>query len=235
MIRLFTIRMLYTAILAASSLGAISLTPAQAQEASPSGGGAPCEDFSRTASSTVKPPQAAPDLNFEAKFKKQTEAGQKGLECAKYLTERFKSMRTSSDPEMAEKVLDEYAEVYKKLLNGIEGNGMLLEEANLFLSVLASRVKEAESRSPEAVKEEEARQQRLMDQITTIGKYKADLDKQLVDIITKKKDISFYVRGKQIDEAIDIFKKFNDGLSNSINEMNKTLQMPAQGQTTGSF
>lgn len=233
MIRILARGMLSAAFFMALPLAVACLTPAQAEDAS--AGGAPCEDFSKAAASATTPPQAVPDLNFEAKFKKQTETGQKGLECAKYLTERFKAMRTSSDPEMAEKVLDEYAEVYKKLLNGIEGNGMLLEEANLFLSVLASRIKEAESRSPEAVKEEEARQQRLMDQITTIGKYKADLDKQLVDIITKKKDISFYVRGKQIDEAIDMFKKFNDGLSQSINEMNKTLQMPAKGQDTGSF
>jgi hypothetical protein len=226
--------MFCAALLTAAPLTTASLTPALAEEggagAPPSS--APCEDFSKAASSTTAP-QAVPDANFETKFKKQTETGQKGLECAKYLTERFKTLRTAADPEAAEKVLDEYAEVYKKLLNGIEGNGMLLEEANLFLSVLASRIKEAESRSPEAVKEEEARQQRLMEQITTIGKYKADLDKQLVDIITKKKDISFYVRGKQIDEAIDMFKKFNDGLSQSINEMSKTLQIPAKVQTPG--
>lgn len=211
---------------AAVALGLMG--PAMAEDA------APCDEFSRAAA-TSAPAPGAPDASFEAKFKKQTETGQKGLECAKHLTERFKSLRTSSDPALAEKVLDEYTEVYKKLLNGIEGDGMLLEEANLFLNVIGARIKEAESRSPEAVKEEEARKQRLGDQIDTIVKFKTDLDRQLVEIITKKKDISFYVRGKQIDEAIEMFGKFNDGLSQSVNEMNRTLQTQPKVQASGSF
>lgn len=223
-----------TIVGAAVAVAAVVLAligPAKAEDAASA---APCDDFSRVAAASG-PVQGAPDSSFEAKFKKQTETGQKGLECAKYLTERFKSLRTSSDPALAEKVLDEYTEVYKKLLNGIEGDGMLLEEANLFLNVIGARIKEAESRSPEAVKEEELRKQRLGEQIDTIVKFKTDLDRQLVEIITKKKDISFYVRGKQIDEAIEMFGKFNDGLSQSVNEMNRNLQSPPKVQASGSF
>jgi hypothetical protein len=219
-----------TGVLAAGLL-ASGFAAAGAGEAATS---APCDDFKKAAASGASP-QGASGASFEARFRRQTEVGQKGLECARRLTERFKSLRAASDPALAEKVLDEYTEVYKKLLDGIEGDGMLLEEANLVLNVIAARIKEAESRSPGAVKAEEARKQRLGEQIETIVKFKTALDRQLVDIITKKKDISFYVRGRQIDEAIEMFGKFNEGLSQSVNEMNRNLQTPPEVQATGGF
>lgn len=228
------------ALLAAAMLIFAGPLPTRAEEND--GAADPCDAFARAAaagtsatSSASEAPQPGSDGNFEAKFRRQTENGQKGLECARRLTEQFKTLRTSTEPEQAEKVLDEYTEVYKKLLNGLEGDGMLLEEANLFLNVIAARLKEAESRSPEAVKTEEERKQRLSEQIDTIVKFKADLDRQLIDIVSRKKDISFYIRGKKIDEVIQLFGTFNDGLSQSVNEMNRTLQPPAPAQSAGSF
>jgi hypothetical protein len=160
-------------------------------------------------------------------------SGQLGIACGQALARHFESLRSRGAKgtwSEIEKEIDQVIDTYRNLVETIEGTGGVYEEGKRAVSVLDEQIKDMVAKRGEShqnVIDARKTQAAIAAGLEITKKFKAELDKALVDIQAKKSEIVEAEGIRRYLAAQQALESFNEGLRKVIDALVQAVNAPA--------